>query len=484
MKNELLEEISKKSSEKVTENGQFALDSTGSPLLNAFGTLGSMRERTDNDVLRTFIDAYGENPKLAMKLLFYVRDIREGLGERNIFRIIAKYLADNHKDEMKKNLRIIPEYGRWDDLYCFVGTALERDAFDIIKKQFGNDIANMEAKKSVSLMAKWLKSVNTSSAESRRLGRLTAKALGLSEKGYRKSLSLLRKAIDVVEKKMTEKEWSQIKYEAVPSYATKNYKNAFREHDEERYNSYITDVKNGTAEIKSGVLYPYDLIEALESGKDTDVTELQWKALPDYVASDKKFLVMADVSGSMEGRPMDVAVGLAIYFAERCSGSYHGKALTFTEKPRFFSLSDDLSLNDKVHLVKDKVGYNTDLKAAFELLLESAIKIRAKQSDLPTAILVISDMEIDSACENTKPLLFTDEMKKRFNDAGYELPILVYWNVNARNDTFHADKTNPYARFLSGSAATTFKSLCDNIGSDATELMLKVLNSERYDAVK
>jgi len=483
MENDLLDMMSKKSSEKLTENGQFALDSTGSSMLNAFGTLGAMRERSDEDVLNTFISAYGEDPLLAMKLLFYVRDIREGLGERKIFKVIATYLANNHSDSMKKNLKYISEYGRWDDLYCFVGTSLEKDAFSIIKKQFGKDIAAMNAKQPVSLLGKWLKSVNTSSFESRNLGRLTAKELGLSEKGYRKELSSLRAYLNVVERSMSSKLWNKIEYSYVPSYAMKKYTLAFRKHDEKRYTKYLEKVEAGTAKINSSVLYPYDLIEALENDPTSLKTvKLQWNALPNYIASDQKFLVMADVSGSMTGRPMCTSVGLAIYFAERCTGAYHGKFLTFTDNPRFISLSDSSTLADKVKIVMGHVGYNTNLEAAFNLLLKSAISGNVKQEDLPTAILVISDMEIDDATGTDTT--FSEEMEKRFEQAGYKIPKLVYWNVSARNDTFHADKTDKNVRFLSGSSATVFKSLCDNIGSDATDMMLSVLNSKRYKVIK
>jgi hypothetical protein len=221
-----------------------------------------------------------------------------------------------------------------------------------------------------------------------------------------------------------------------------------------------------------------------EDSKVDETLEAQWKALPNYVTDGKKFLVMADTSGSMTGLPMETSVSLAIYFAERNTGDFHGKFITFTDNPRLVDIPDNWTLRERInHVLKNEyVGYNTNLEKAFELVLDAAIKNHCSQEDLPEAILVISDMEIDQFGSHKANTTFTAEMSKRFADAGYKMPTLVYWNVNARMDTFHAEASDD-VRFVSGSSAAIFKGLCEHMGYSAMDLMLDVLNDERYSCI-
>ena len=487
--NKFLNSLGNVSTYKETENGAFALNSTMNKSLDLFGTIGALRNRSDDEIVSMFLEAYGEDQLLALKMLFYTRDCRGGLGERNTFRVIAKYLATNHSADMKVNLWAVPFYGRWDDLYLFEGTPLEKDAFGFMKNQIDFDLENAKSNKSISGCAKWLKSVNATSKETCRLGRLTAKYFGMSEKTYRKTLSQLRSYANVVETEMSANKWAQIAYDKVPSYAAKNYRNAFIKHDEDRYNKFLASVEVGEKNINAGTLFPYDIIREYTCQpvfKLNKTAELQWKALPDYVAdSKKKFLVMADTSASMIGLPRDTAVSLAIYFAERNTGDFHGKFITFTDSPRFVDIQDDLSLCDKTKIVMDDkyVGYSTNLEAAFNLVLRSAIFGDVPAEDMPDAILVISDMEINSFSDEEEELSFTETMKRKFADAGYSMPTLVYWNVNARANTFHGN-ANDDIRFISGSSATIFKSLCDHMGDSAKDLMLATLNSDRYSNIR
>lgn len=480
-----LNSIAKVSAYKETENGAFALSTTGKELLNCFGLIGSLRLRSTDDINMIFMKAYAEDKSLAMKMLFYTRDCRGGLGERRTFRTIAKYLADNYPEDIKLNLELIPEYGRFDDLYAFVGTKLEADAFKVLEEQFEKDLTALNEGKPISNLGKWLKSCNTSSLESNKLGKLTAKYFGLSEKDYRKALSKLRSYSNVVEVKMSSNNWEDIEYSTVPSYASRNYAAAFQRHDEERYEQYIHDVNSGKQKINSSTLFPYDLIKQYDiySNSSNPTIEAQWKALPNYVSGEKKFLIMSDVSGSMTGQPMNTSVGLGIYFAERNTGAYHGKVVTFTDTPKFIDLDDNLSLREKINILTSNVGYNTDLEKAFELILNSAISGKVSQEDLPDALVVISDMEIDEFGSYSENTTFTSEMKKRFKEAGYEMPTLVYWNVNARMNTFHSD-ADENVRFVSGSSAAVFAGLCDHMGLSASELMHEVLESERYKPVR
>ena len=494
MENKFLASLMSVSSYKETENGAFALSSTQNDLLNAFGTLGAMRSRSNEDIINTFMKAYGQDRLLAMKLLFYIRDSRGGTGERDIFRIIANHLAQTHTKDMEVNLKYIPEFGRWDDLYAFVGTKLEDTAFAVMHEQYALDLVNAKEGKPVSLLGKWLKSANASSRITRKLGELTATKFGESLKNYRKHLSLLRKVIDVTEVKMSSNDWDKIDYEKVPSYASKNYREAFKRHDGERYAEFIGAVEKGEASIKAATLFPYDIVRSYgynswgwdgnDDSKVDETLEAQWKALPNYVTDGKKFLVMADTSGSMTGLPMETSVSLAIYFAERNTGDFHGKFITFTDNPRLIDIPDNWTLRERINYVlkNEYVGYNTNLEKAFELVLDAAIKNHCSQEDLPEAILVISDMEIDQFGSRKANTTFTAEMSKRFADAGYKMPTLVYWNVNARMDTFHAEASDD-VRFVSGSSAAIFKGLCEHMGYSAMDLMLNVLNDERYSCI-
>lgn len=499
--NNFLNALENEANKKFTENGAEALSSTMNALIDLFGTIGAMRERTDTDIINSFVKAYAEDKLLAMKILFYTRDIREGLGERRAFKVIANYLAKNHPDEIKKNMPLIAEYGRWDDYYCFYGTDLFEYALEIMKDQFFIDLENLsDPNKSVSLLGKWLKSTNASSAETRKLGLETAKAFYpmnakinpvSAEILYRKALAKLRTRIDIVEKKMSSNEWNKINYENVPSIASHNYSDAFIVHDEARYREFLAAVEKGEKEIKAGAIMPYDLVKNYFSDYDirnnvNKTVEAQWKALPNFV-QDKNFLIMTDTSGSMysySNQAIATSVSLAIYFAERNKGEYHGKFMRFASQPKFFSIPDNLSLYEKVKLVVEDNYYgSTNLKAAFDQILASAINGKVKQEEMPEALVVISDMEIDSYSATANGVHFTKAMSKKFEEAGYKMPVIVWWNVNARQDTFHA-LNDENVRFVSGSSPAVFKGLCENLGYSAKELMLSVLNSERYSKIK
>lgn len=495
MRNKLLKAIKQENAIKETENGAVALNTTFSPLLDLFGEIGALRSRSEDEIIDLFIKAYAVDRLLSLKMLFYLRDIRGGLGERRTFKVILKYLVENHPEDIRNNLELIPYYGRWDDLFSLLDTPLKSDVLSLIKKQFNKDIDNLiTGKDNISLLAKWLPSENTSSYNTRQLAYKIRRYLGLSSKKYRKMLSALRSKLKIVEKDMSVNNWSDINYEAVPSRASLNYKEAFYRHDEDRYKEYLNKVEAGHAKINSSTLYPYDLVKKYFNNsiyrgtpKVDKTIEVQWKSLPDYVNnSEKNFLIIADVSGSMYDPnyiPISTSVGLAIYFAERSKGVFKNNFITFTDIPRLVEIPENLSLAEKVHIVRETEGYNTNLEAAFNLVLNSAISSNVPKEDMPTAIVVISDMEIDQFGEYGENVTFTDTMSAKFNEAGYEMPTLVYWNVNARQNTFHATM-NDNVRFVSGSSPSVFKGLCENLGYTALELMLSTLNNNRYDLVK
>lgn len=480
---------------KLTENGAYAHKSTGNSLVDLFATIGAYRSRSDSQVENVFSNAFGEDKLLATKMSFYARNIRGGLGERKVSRTIWKWLAFQYPEVMRKNLSLVPLFGRWDDMYSFVGTPIEDEMWAVLKEQWYKDLKDYLARKPISLLAKWLKSVNTSSLESVALGKLTATRLGLSEQIYRKTLSKLRAYLNVVETIMSDNEWERITYEAVPSKAMNNYRKAFSKRDAERFVDYLSKVTKGEAKINSSALYPYDITEKiLYKGERSTVLEEQWKALPNYVEEGSNILVMADTSGSMSGRPLATSVGLAVYFAERNTGPFHNVFMTFSSQPEFVTLKG-ATLYDKLYNASRATWQqNTDIEAAFRKILEVALLNKVLQSELPKSLIVISDMEFDTATTSynsssywsKKPTMKKDyyyTMKELYAKNGYELPKVVFWNVDARNDTFHAELENG-VHFASGQSISVFKSIVNNAEVGPYELMLNVLNDPQYDAVR
>ena len=485
--NTLSNVMQKQSTIKTTENGAIAYSTTNNDMLDFFSLAGSMRNRTPEDIIEKFELAYKESPELAIKALFYVGDIRGGLGERRTFRLCLRKLALINPNVVKKNIHLIPEYNRWDSIFELFDTDVEDVALEYIKEQLFNDYKNMTFHKPISLLAKWLPSENASSKKTKLLAKKIRKYLRFTSVGYRKCLSQLRKYLDIVETHMSANDWTNIKYENVPSNAMMRYRTAFYTHDYEGMNTYIESVKSGKKKINSSVLYPYNLVHSYMHGyyavkKLDNVLEEQWKSLPDYT-TDANILVMADVSGSMAGRPMETSVGLATYFAQRNKGVFHNQYMTFSREPHCVSIKDNWTLKNCIKNVMSKdVGYSTDLDAAFKYLLDMCVDNNISQEELPSALVVISDMEIDRFGSENYNWSFVDKWEKRFAKAGYKLPKLVMWNVEARNDTFLSQ--NPNVLYISGQSTSTFQYFTAALnGKTAYDFMLDILNSDRYSMI-
>lgn len=472
-----MDDLAIETSTTLTENGGRALSATGDKLLNLFAVLGALRSRP-TDVIDKFDAAYRENADFATKMVFYGRDVRGGLGERAVGRLMLRELALLYPEVVVANFKNIVKFGRYDDLFVFFDTSVETDMIEFVKKELVFDKRQMDKYGNVSLLAKWMPSINASSEHTKALAHRFVKAFNTTPREYRKNLSALRKYIDVTEVKMSANKWADIDYKAVPSNAMSNYSSAFARHDYEGFNRYMDAVKSGNVKINAATLYPYNVIETMYGNRD--VAEAQWKALPNYVEGDNNFLIMADVSGSMMGRPMATSVGLAIYFAERNHGAFANKFMTFTDIPQIVEVTDG-TLYEKYRSVTEHVGFNTNLEAAFDAILSTAVRTNCPQEDLPKALVIISDLEIDYWDGGS--LTFTEEMRKRFADAGYEMPKLVYWNVDSRKDTFLASKNDPNTILVSGQSASTFKNLIKGIDLSAFEIMVQTLNDPRYDCV-
>ena len=483
---------------KTTENGAMAYDTTNNALLDLFAQIGALRPRSVEEITIKYSEAYAVDPELATKMLFYAGNIRGGLGERRTFRICLRWLAINHPVVVRDNLTNIPHFNRWDSLFVLVGTPVEADMWQYIADQLGLDMQAVIKEKhggkhaGISLLAKWMPTETAHAKETRALAKTAMRKLGVTPRMYRKMLSALRAHLKVVESLMSAGKWDEVEYPAVPSYAMKNYRKAFGNHDKIRFGEYIASLNKGEVKINASTLFPYDLVHQYmagryNAGRNTDaIIEAQWKALPNYIEGENNILVMADVSGSMWGRPIETSIGLATYFAQHATSDFHNLYMTFTDKPTFISLDGITTLAGCVNKVNNTgVGYSTNLAAAFRKILSFSIEHNISNNEMPKALVVVSDMEIDQYYPNKngyKKLAFVEEMKNEFAANGYTMPLLVFWNVEARNDTFLSQSNDVI--YVSGQSASTFHNLCSALGGKtAWDFMLEVLNDKIFDCV-
>ena len=472
--------------ETRTQNGGKAYQSTKSDLVDAFASLGSKGKASENEILRMYGNAWAENNELALKLAFYIRNVRgQGLGERKIFRTILKYLAQKEPKLIVANLHNIAHYGRYDDLFELLDTSVEKEMLAYIKSTIEQDLKSDDE---VTLLGKWLPSLNTSSKLTRIKAGKIRRFLEIDSKQYRKILSTLRIKIDVVEKKMSSNQWKEINYEAVPSRAMMIYRKAFERHDE-GFNTYVEKVENGEAKVNSGTLYPYDLMEKMDLRIGSYDSMLrnpepilveQWKALPNFIEGENNILVMADTSGSMNGRPMMTSVGLALYFAERNKGLFKDVFMTFSDNPEFIQLKGQ-TLPEKVRNIKSIVA-NTNLDKAFEKILMACANNELPQEQVPKALVVISDMQFDLMTSHNDKTVYEKYVDK-FAEYGYTIPNIIYWNVNSSTDVFQTFSDVKGVQMYAGQSVSVFKAIINNIGKTPYQAMEDVLNSEEFDRI-
>ena len=500
----------------VTENGAVGYRTTGKELLDLNFAIASLRKMSDMEIAKRFRKAFCEDNILAMKWLFYARDAREGVGERRLFRVVLEDLVKSNPEMVIPVINLIPEYGRYDDLWCLLDNAeAAKTIYTMVDKQLVSDMRNMDNKNSISLLAKWLPSSNASSEKTKKYAKQIYNALGLTEREYRKMLSSFRKYLDVVEVKMSDKNWSEIKYEAVPSRANLIYNSAFLRNDEERRREYLSKLEKGETKINASTLFPHDIVHKYMSGgmwsarlsaKDATIEAL-WKALPDTVKGCGNTIVVADGSGSMtctvdnnsRVTALEVANALAIYFAEHSSGQFKDKYITFSERPQLgdFSKCDSLHAKLQTALAHNECA-NTNIEKVFDLILTTAINNKMFQEDLPQNVLIISDMEFDSCAScgessrnswgwysnvNRPTQKLFDVIAKRFSDAGYTMPRLVFWNVNSRTGTIPVKENDLGVALVSGFSVNVAKMVMSG-KTDPFECLLETLNSERYAPVE
>lgn len=463
-----LEELQKATNKATTENGGVTNASSLNPCLDFFA-LGASKRRDPMSATRLFTKAYAKDKTTALRTLFYIRDIRGGQGEREIFRKCMEELAAFDIDTANKMLKFIPEYGRWDDL--LYNRANNPVAVEIVKKQLVED----EKSEQPSLLAKWMPSENTSSISTRKAAKNWAKALGLKASEYRKLLSKLRKKIRLLEQDMSANRWGAIQYDKLPSQAFRKHTGAFKKHDEERFSAFVTKVNEGKAKINTSTVTTAEVLQNVRKG-DNDASNAIWKSLDNFVLEDLNAIVVADVSGSMEGRPMDISTSLALYFAERNKGVFANKFMTFSEQPRLVEVIGD-TLTQKLHNIETADwGMNTNIEATFDALLTAA-KASNDFENMPKVIYIISDMEFDCCVTGADETAF-ENARRKWNEAGLELPTVVFWNVDARSDNVPATKFDRNVTLISGSSQSAFRFAME--GKTPEDLMNEVVNSERY----
>ena len=486
----MLQYLKQESNKTFTENGAVTYSSTLSDCLDLFATVGALRRESEEEIVSRFMRAYTENKDVAMKLLFFARDIRGGLGERRVFRTIIRWLSCNETESLRKNLNYIAEYGRFDDLMILFGTPLEKDMLEYIKTQLYSDLEGMENGGDVSLLAKWLPSVNASNCETKRLAKKVAHFLQLDDATYRKLLVKLRAHIRIIENNLRERDYT-FDYEKQPSKAMFKYRNAFIRNDGERYNEFLNKASSGEVKLNTNVLTPYEIITPFfkrnVSDEERNSINATWNALEDFT-NDENALAVIDGSGSMYGGtdpiPATVALSLGIYFAERNKGAFKNHFITFSESPQLVEIKGD-DILDKVRYCHDyNEVANTNIQKVFELILNASKKNHVPQEELPKRLYIISDMEFDY-CADDANLTNFEYAKKLFEDAGYKLPEVVFWNVSSRNRQQPVTKNEQGVLLVSGCTPRLFAMMTDGSLSDRApyEFMLEVLMSERYEKI-
>ena len=469
-----------------TENGAVTFKSTESAIADFFFHGAALRKRL-LEAVNLFQKAYEENPTQALRILFYIRDVRGGQGEKDIFRIILHYFA--HKEEtqewLKNNLSLIPEYGRWDDLFILFDTPLEDVMVSFVKIQLERDSIRAFFNDNISLLAKWMPSENASNQRTKKLAKRFIEKFKESPRDYRILLSKLRKHLDIVERKLSSKQVNLINYSKVPSKANLIYRKTFLKHDKERYEDFIESVKKGNAKINATTLYPYDLVHTLWSNTNEDDTvETLWKNLPDYV-DDLQGIVVADTSGSMLGRPMEACVSLALYIAERNKNkAWKNHFISFSRDPVFHKITGN-TLRQKLDSIKLGEVSDTNIEGVFELILARANKHMVPQKDMPKIILIISDMEFNSCACGNNGSYFTnfEKIKKDYEYYEYKMPTIVFWNVNSRNTQSPVTINENGVVLVSGCSPVALKYAFKYTCTSTLDMIYNVTNSERYNKI-
>lgn len=472
-----LKQPAQKTNITTTTNNMSAFKSTNDACLDLFGLGASYRQRSNNEIITLFEKAYKENRDLALKILAYFRDPRHGLGERRFFRVCLPHISDVLKDKI--NLSVIPELGRWDDLLCLIDSEYEDLALDVIAQGIkGGD----------GLCAKWM-------PRKGRIARIVREHLRLYPKQYRKTLVQLTQ---VVETQMCNREWENIKYEHVPSRANIVHNDAFLRNDGERRRRFLEAVKSGKAKINVSVVNPHEIVgrilrsgtTSLSSGEalrrlltKDDMAIAMWDKLPNLLHPSFSCLVMADLSGSMgrpyssDDTPIRMSIAIALYISQHQEGLFQNAFITFTGEPYLQYVEGNLY--ERMASIVVQHPRNTNIESAFKLVLDTAVKHKLSEDEMPKNIMIISDMEFDRACNSPGDGVFA-LIRKQYADAGYDMPDLIFWNVNAKRTHFVIERNNRGVALLSGSSQNAITSVMKGI-VNPKQVMIEAVSKPLYE---
>ncbi|CAL9994303.1 RNA-binding protein [Vibrio phage D479] len=460
-----------------TENGAVTHSTSGTACLDWFFTAGALR-RTPDEAVTLFSRAFGENQEVATRILMWARDVRGGAGERNVFRTVFAKLCNEKPDLARAVMFKVPALGRWDDLVVAFGTQVQADAEALWLNALVNERNG--------LAAKWTPREKSANGH---VFKALAKAADIKNKQLRKILSMLS---DTVEQKMCAREWDAIEFGKLPSVASARYQKAFGRNAQETYTQYIQGLEKGTEKINAGAVYPYDIVKSVNRG-DARVADAQWKALPNYMeGSDERIMPIVDVSGSMQ-TPInagtgsvtckDVAMSLGIYIAERNEGIFQNQFISFSSDPHFHALKG-ATLHERL-MNMDRSGENmsTDVNKVFRVLLQRAVQAGLSQEDLPTKMLILSDMEFDQAGAGywgggQKTNL--EVIKQEYARAGYEMPQLVFWNLRGRIGNVPVKSGEVGTALVSGCSPSILTNLLGG-ELEPVKIMMQAVGNERYD---
>ena len=476
----------------VTENGAIGYKTTGHPLLDINFAASSLRNKSDREIVDMFEKAYYDTPLDSILWLFYLRDVRGGMGERRSFRIILKHMAENHPEVIAGVIPYIAEYGRYDDMWVLLETQFKDPVIKLIKEQIVSDLNGVKENKPISLLGKWLPSRCSRNAKNKQYVNLICTNLGISPYTYQKITSTLRKHLKIVECDMSAGRWSVIDYNKVPAKANLLYNSAFLKHDEERRRKFLSALENHEEGVKinAGTLFPHDIVHKYWNNLKRDQTlEELWKALPGGTGY-TDVMIVCDGSYSMHNlidkksslQAMEACFALTIYFAERAEGVFKNKFITFSSRPKYVDIGNCKTLRDKLNcLLRHNECSSTNIKKVFDMILETAVNNHLTQDQLPKTVLVLSDMEFDAcyACEPSLDATLFDYITERYKNAGYKMPKLAFWNLCSRTGTIPMKQNENGLVLVSGLSPATMKMVMSG-NLDPFDAMLDVLYTERY----
>lgn len=491
-----------------TENGAKTYTSTLNANLDFFAQAGAMRGRLE-DVRNMFSKAYAENPELALRNLIHLRNIRlGGLGERSAYLEAIKYLVDG-RNQNKQVIVTLMEYmayvGRWTDLFETMEYAHKRsihfvdtEGARIIGNQLTSDIKNMSEGKPVSLLGKWLANVSSPNSKKRSQGIRIANYLGFEDKAgltrYRKMIAKLRDYLNVIEVRLASKEYHKIDLNQVASKALFKYRKALQLHMPDEYEALMEKVESGEGKLNASLVLPHEITGAYRkerAGQGVNRSlEATWKSLDNVIENvEDNAIVVADSSNSMTWEqtngvyPWDVAQGLALYTAERLKGAFANHFITFASEPDLVYLNPQDTVYDRMRAYNyASVGYSTNIQAVFRLILDTAVKNNTPQEELPSKIIIISDMEFDSSQRWHRTNF--EQAKQEFANHGYELPTIIFWNVQSRQENVPVRFNEDNVALVSGFSTNILAQVLGGEVTSPEEMMLSVLNKPEYDFVK